>query len=445
MESERVPAVRRPWGPIVLLTVFITVVVTASPVLAIGQTGGVDPFYERLFQDGTLALSTGDATGAARQLRLACFGMLDAPERLADCLARLALAHALAEDRDGFLEALSRVIEVERRFRSYSKATIPPELRRDFERQVEAWAPTSLLSGLPAFEEVADRQRAVAVQRLPAEERRRELDRLIAQSPQKTIWRRLQIELELESGNYRLAAELIEPLASGREDLRCPRGRAQAGLGSCEARTLADLDACVGESRQPALEALLACHIGLGDKDAGETVAAQLDESQRQKRSVRDLLRALSRMPERSAEPEVEPASETVSEAEVAGNAGPSASEIATLDAGWSTLRSDARELFEQTYEEVSGFASRYANWSEAQHLAAELAYRLSRWERAVHFFERAEAVSTLRSDQEFYLAVALFKSGRQQAAEERLEACLPHIQSSDYVRFWTERIRSGS
>ncbi|MEO1084527.1 MAG: hypothetical protein AAFY88_09810, partial [Acidobacteriota bacterium] len=160
MNRVRSAGDRRPWGPIVLLVVLAALGLCAAPASVFAAGDAIDPFYERLFQDGTLALSTGDHDGASRQLRLACFGMLDAPQRLADCLARLGLAHAEQDEREGFLEALSRMLEVERRFRAYSEAPIPPEVRRNFERHVETWAPTSLLSGSAAFSDVADRQRA---------------------------------------------------------------------------------------------------------------------------------------------------------------------------------------------------------------------------------------------------------------------------------------------
>ncbi|MEM8998224.1 MAG: hypothetical protein AAGF23_25805, partial [Acidobacteriota bacterium] len=155
----------------------------------------------------------------------------------------------------------------------------------------------------------------------------------------------------------------------------------------------------------------------------------------------RTLLRSLERLEETPDAP-VQEATPAPESPEAKGE--PSQADVATLDRGWTTLRTDARDRFPATFAEISALASTYGEWSEAQHLAAELAYRLSRWDDAIVFFERAEAVSTLRPDQQFYLAVALFKAGRQSAAEARLDACLPQIQPSDFVNFWTERIRSG-
>src|ERR1700688_4941395 len=72
-----------------------------------------DPFYLDLLRDGSQAYDRGDYTAAAKQLRLACFGVLDEPERLAGCLTRLALAHGAAGDNRGFRKTLRTIAEVE--------------------------------------------------------------------------------------------------------------------------------------------------------------------------------------------------------------------------------------------------------------------------------------------------------------------------------------------
>ena len=66
----------------------------AKPLLALpapprrlaAPLAAVDPFYQSLLRDGQLAFDRKDYPTAARTLRLACFGMLDEPRPLADCL-----------------------------------------------------------------------------------------------------------------------------------------------------------------------------------------------------------------------------------------------------------------------------------------------------------------------------------------------------------------------
>ena len=124
--------------------------------------------------------------------------------------------------------------------------------------------------------------------------------------------------------------------------------------------------------------------------------------------------------------------------------AGPAEEERWVLDRGWKILNEGSREHFEDTYSSVRNLADRHPAWADAQHLAAELAYRLSRWPEAVTYFRRAEEVVSQSPNLQFYLAVALYKSGEKAAAVEMLDRCESSIQSSDFVRFWVERIRSG-
>ena len=55
---------------------------------AAAADAAVDPFYQTLLRDGQQAYERKDYAAAARELRLACFGMLEEPATLADCLTR---------------------------------------------------------------------------------------------------------------------------------------------------------------------------------------------------------------------------------------------------------------------------------------------------------------------------------------------------------------------
>lgn len=114
----------------------------------------VDPFYQSLLRDGQHAFDRKDYAAAARDLRLACFGMLDEPKPLADCLARLALAQDRLDDAEGFRSTFQRLAELEDRFKAYSQGTIVPELRTALEARVAVRIPAATLEGIPAFRAV---------------------------------------------------------------------------------------------------------------------------------------------------------------------------------------------------------------------------------------------------------------------------------------------------
>lgn len=111
----------------------------------------VHPHYEQLLERGTFALEAGDGAEAARLLRLACFGMLEDPPALADCLTRLALAQAAAGDDEGFGATFRRLVEVEERFDGYGDAESPAGMRAAFEAEVAARIPARVLAATPAF------------------------------------------------------------------------------------------------------------------------------------------------------------------------------------------------------------------------------------------------------------------------------------------------------
>ena len=279
-----------------------------------------DPFYQRLFQDGSLALSRGDHAGAARQLRLACFGMLDTPEPLAVCLARLAAAQSHLEEPDALLDTLGRILELERRFQVYAAVELSPEVRRALETTVQTWAPPEALAELPAFRHIAVLQRRDA-------------------------------EAATADGDEPLSAE---------------------------------------------------------DSD------------------------------------EPEPSLVTRDDPDEPGPGEPTEVEEGVLAQNRQILVAGARDRFGDAFDSVRVLAERHGGWMDAQLVAAELAYRLSRWDDAVFYFQRADDRLDERPELQFYLAVALYKSGDLDAARAMLDRCLPRIAVSEYVDYWVERIRGS-
>lgn len=129
---------------------------------ALPAWAAVDPFYTSLLRDGMHAYDRKDYATAAHDLRLACFGMLDDPKALTDCLARLALAQDRAEDVEGFRDTFRRLTEVEERFATYSQGALVPELRSALDQRLAARIPASTLESIPAFRGIVRKPAAPA-------------------------------------------------------------------------------------------------------------------------------------------------------------------------------------------------------------------------------------------------------------------------------------------
>ena len=108
-----------------------------------------DPFYADLMRDGTHAFDRGDFGTSARYLHLACFGMLDEPKMLGECLARLALAQDKGKDVEGFRETFGRLVEIEERFQGYSQSNLPPEVRSTLEKRIAVLIPAPTRAASP--------------------------------------------------------------------------------------------------------------------------------------------------------------------------------------------------------------------------------------------------------------------------------------------------------
>lgn len=123
--------------------------VTALTMAAALPLAAADLFYMDLLRDGTHAYDRGDYATAARHFRLACFGMLDEPKLLGECLARLALAQDKGQDVAGFRDTFGRLVEVEDRFQGYSQSNLPPEARTALEQRMAALIPAPTLAASP--------------------------------------------------------------------------------------------------------------------------------------------------------------------------------------------------------------------------------------------------------------------------------------------------------
>jgi hypothetical protein len=259
-------------------------------VLALPSGAAVDPFYQGLLRDGQFAFDRKDYATAARDLRLACFGMLEEPRQLADCLVRLALAQDRINDVEGFRETFRRLVEIEERFQAYSRSDLAPDLRTSLEQRLAARVPAATLAAAPAFR----------------------------------------------------PATATPPL------------------------------------------------IQVGPAGAKPLSPAELEKL--------DLARQLLTEPR--------PASEV-----------------------------------KRAFELAREVADAHPEFKEAQHLAAEGAYRMSRWSDVVRYFQRGGDPGEDKPERLFYLAVALHESGDAAGAAAALERALPNLKRTPYVDSYAKKI----
>jgi hypothetical protein len=285
-----------------------------------------DPFYLDLLRDGGHAFDRGDHVTAVRHLRLACFGMLDEPKMLGECLSRLALAQDKAGDVDGFRETFSRLVEVEERFQGYSQAAqagLNPAVRTALEQRVAALIPAPTLAGSPAA--------------------------------------------------FRGARKPEASGAGGRVQTTGPKN---------------------DRPQQPAERAAL--------PPAAPVTAT----------------------PPVSSPGPVTPAERTKME-------------TARQLLGQSSKVRELRQAFQLAGE----VADAHPDSREAQQLAGEAAYRVSRWKEAADYLRRAGGPNDDQPELLFYLAVALYEAGDPQAAAEVLRRSLPNLQRTPYVDGYSRKI----
>lgn len=94
-----------------------------------------------------------------------------------------------------------------------------------------------------------------------------------------------------------------------------------------------------------------------------------------------------------------------------------------------------------QAFDTARSVADAHPESVEAQHLAAEAAYRVSRWADAARYFQRGGEPPADQPELLFYMAVALFESGEQAKAAEVLKRSLPNLQRTPYVDAYARKI----
>ncbi|HKD17570.1 MAG TPA: hypothetical protein VKG23_06845, partial [Thermoanaerobaculia bacterium] len=131
-----------------------------------------DDFNEDRLRDGQDAYAAKRYADAIDQFRIAAFGSLDHPPVLSESLVRLALAETAANKSSDAGATLERFIEVERRFPSYAKANLQPEIRSAFQTLLLARVPQATILSVPSLAGLIETNEQ-KIAKLPPESRRK--------------------------------------------------------------------------------------------------------------------------------------------------------------------------------------------------------------------------------------------------------------------------------
>lgn len=407
-----------------------------------------DPFYERLLRDGIEATARGEHAEAQKALHLACFGFLDDLDLLSECLVHLALSQAQTGDSEGFRDTFRRVLEVEERFSAYTEAQLPLDLRSRFETESVERVPEALLRRVEAFAKLADRKRLGQMENLPPDEQRAFLQQRISEEPEDFQWSLELAQLELDQNRPQPALDALDRLsqdAARVPQARCLNAEATIRLGRCTAAeqlatcprprrnteaASALLDCLAARSRWTEAQAFLTA--------AGSTALGRRELQRWNRRVERGLREAGGEAPPEAAAADRSP----LPEVEAAPATRLSAEEQAELQRARDLL-ADAEMA--QDLDEAFAIAAEVADGNpqarEAQHLAAEIAYRASRWTEAAAYFRRGGDPGDDNPIRLFFMAVSFYESGDRDSAAAALRRSLPGIQRTTYVERYVQDI----
>ena len=439
-----------------------------------------DPFYLRLLRDGRAELARGAAQDAVADLRLACFGFLDTPPLLAECLVRLALAQAASGDRTGLEQTFGRIAEVEERFSAYTAASLTAEERAAFEEKALALVSPALLAESPGFAAIAARREEEELGRLPERERQRELERRALAQPNDPRWRLALADTELSRSRPARALERLGSLSEGAGDGRvgCLRGEALADLGRW-AEALPLLERCGRSATEPRFAGPRRASLaGLARWTEVETFLASLPAALTAKPEIGRLREAIERAQKtragRAAEagrrsdasdkkqvPTAAPVAAKAPDAPRKGAPAPtsapvrtpapladepvdalSTTEAAALAEAHTAARSarSAREL-DEALERTVPIADRHPALREPQQVVGEIAYRASRWPLVCEYLTRGGEPGPGKPDLQFYLAVARYETGDREGARAALRPIRQRLERTPYVDSYVRKI----
>lgn len=274
----------------------VRLLLVATAFFACGAAQAAHPFYEDLLRRGTDDFNRRDYQKAARRLRIACFGLLDEPNVLAEALTRLALAQAGSNDRAGFADTFHRIADIEEQFAAYSDGSIPAETRAAFESVATRLLPAATLAASPVFSRLLP-QPAELVNQFPPAKRRKELEKRVNQEPNDIRWRMALAELHLQEGRIDEAwaqADAVLTLAPGNTSARRLRGRVLAAQEKWAAAAQELSAAGISPGDAEAVEALLLSLIRLQRWEEAAAVVKELPAALLSRPGVEKLANAVA-------------------------------------------------------------------------------------------------------------------------------------------------------
>ncbi len=395
---------------------------------AFGQE--IDPFYLGLLRSGESAIERQEPARAARDLEVACFGLLDAPEKLASGLALLIVAQGALGDADGVRESFDRLSDLHDRFGTRAADTLSEARFAALQEVLLGYLPSATLSVSQFAELVQERQRQELVG-LPPRERESRLQALIAEDPTVLDWSLMLSELRLSTGDPRGALSVLDRIVVDEPQLvpaRCLRLKAGAADERCTSVS-EDSDQCPEpELDERELRQALLCLEDLGDLEGALSLLSRSDPGVGSSPKISKIARRLE-------------SSTTAIQAEALAESRGDADRESMERAREALLTATDPAVLENELESFRRVAERHPDDVAYQRLAGELAYRSSQWPLAAEYLGRAVSGGVSEPDVLFYLSISLYESGDVDSAGTYLRRALPGLQSSPFVEDYAERI----
>ena len=420
-----------------------------------------DPFYVSRLREGSVDLERGEYRRAAESLRIACFGLLEEEDLLAECLVSLALAAVGEGDLDAFETSFRRIVEAEQLVGLYTGAQIPPELLEKFELEVSRRVAAATLRDFVPLSHLVTKREDDRLAGLSPRHKRHEIARRQVEEPEELRWPLTLAQLEHDEDRPRealAAAAAVLELDPDHDQGRCIRGWALSRQQRC-ASAIAALESCAWIDELDFAVGLLACHVELEQWQKAAAVRDELPDpwaatgrvSRLGKVIDRRLARAEKEAEQVAGADEIDDGGEPIiDEAEAAlpgtGKTGPvselTAAEEKKLAAAESIAgRAHSAQELREAYRLISEVAAGHDDRRDIHFRAAEIAYRASRWQDAVRHFGIAGDPGDDEPHLLFYLAVSLYEEGDREQAAEVLRRCVDSLRRTPFVESYVDRI----